>query len=66
MRRARLLFVEGHMRLDIVERLARGSISVLPRLRTLFVEPWPRDCERFEDEYVGMKGWRKEWIGEVL
>lgn len=96
-KRVRLMFVEGHMRLSSITSLASESHIILPSLRELFVELWPRnpvredvedrswgeqtvglletlkgskirvveefrweiDCERFENEYVGVKGWRE-------
>lgn len=93
------------MELSLIERLARESVRVLPGLRELSVELWPRDptrkdkddwawggqtvrllevltggfearrwrvvvdfrwegdCVRFEDEYVGVRGWREVGVG---
>lgn len=85
------------MPLCFVRSLASSVLFILPKLRELFVELWPRnparedrdnrawgeetvsllealrgvrarvvvgfrwesDCERFEDEYVGVGGWRR-------
>ncbi|KAL9074866.1 MAG: hypothetical protein Q9161_002004 [Pseudevernia consocians] len=103
--RVRFTFVEGYMRVPFVEHVALGTVTVLPNLREFFVELWPRDptrsnendrswgeqtvrllealrgvkarvvlelrwesdCQRFEHEYVGVKGWRiRESEGEAV
>lgn len=98
-KRTRLTFVEGQIELGYIQHLA----SVLPCLRELFVELWPRDpmredkgnrswgfqtplllqalegvkarvvvelrwesdCQRFEREYVGWRGWRRRMGAEA-
>lgn len=95
-KRLRLTFVEGYMQVPFIRELTRGSLTLLPNLRELAIELWPRDptreikedrswsdqtvgllealgevkarvviafrwkldCERFENEYVGIKGWK--------
>ncbi len=101
-KRVRLMFVEGHMQVPFIRQLARGSLTLLPNLRELAIELWPRDptqqnkddqswgdqtvgllealgemkarvvaafrwkidCERFETEYVGTKGWKQMEVEE--
>ena len=96
-KRVRLTFVEGYMNVSFIEYLARGTLTLLPNLRELVVELWPRnptrkdkegrswghqtidilealgemkrrvvvefgweaDCDRFQNEYVGIKGWQR-------
>lgn len=50
MRRVRVTFVEGYMQLAFLQQLASGSVSLLPSLRELFVELWPRNPTREDTE----------------
>ncbi|CAD6577022.1 MAG: hypothetical protein ASARMPREDX12_008085 [Alectoria sarmentosa] len=48
-KRVRLTFVEGSMPLCFVRSLGSSVLSVLPKLRELFVELWPRNPAREEE-----------------
>ncbi len=49
-KRVHLTFVEGYMQVPFKRQLARGSGTLLPNLRELVIELWPRDPTRENKE----------------
>ncbi len=48
----------GEQTVSLLDRLRGNKTRVVVKLR------WQIDCQRFENEYVGMKGWSIRKSGE--